>query len=338
MEIPKESFSKIVEHLPEGIILMDEARIIHYMNYKASAMTGWMLGGSVPYCSYCSQREIEDDENRCILTSEQSIPFFNSHMAVYEGMEEFEMSLKKLLINDQLFFVLRIRQPVENEHSERARFHELLVQETMLAQEAERKRIARELHDHIGQGVYSIFLGLEVIKQNVQDPIYQSHISNMVNVMGETLDDIKQLTKSLRSEMLFHVGIKESLREAIRNWMNLYQIVIELDLDFEDNGSFDREKELHLFRIIQEAVVNAVRHGKADMISIHLKLHQQYIFFTIYDNGTGFEMENNYKGLGLRHILERSRILDGDIRWSSKLGGPTKVEGFVSLIKDGGVQ
>lgn len=117
---------------------------------------------------------MEEDENRCILTSDNPIPFFNSHLAVYEGLEEFEMSLKRVTISEEIYYVLRIRPPVQNENSERARFHELLVQETLLAQEAERKRIAMELHDHIGQSVYSIFLGLEVIKQNISEDKYQN--------------------------------------------------------------------------------------------------------------------------------------------------------------------
>ena len=208
--------------------------------------------------------------------------------------------------------------------------------ETILAQEAERKRIARELHDHIGQSVYSIFLGLEVIKQSIDDDAYQSHISNMVNVMEKTLEKISKLSKSLRSEMLYHVGLKESLREAIRDWMKLYQVDIDLEMDIDNDKDFDREKEMNLFRIIQEAVRNAVRHGNATTLTINLRSKSQHVYFTLEDNGTGFDVGKSYKGLGLRHIVERSHILSGDITWNSREGGPTKIEGVVSLIKDGG--
>lgn len=335
MDISNDFFNQIVQHLPEGIIVMDQIRKIHYLNDKAVAMTGWKLGEMVPYCSYCQQREINDEENRCILTEENPIPFFQSHMAVYAGMEELEMTVQKIAIEQEEFFVLRIQQPVQNEHSERARFHEVLLQETMRAQEAERKKIARELHDHIGQSVYSIFLGLEVIKQNINEERYQSHVTNMINVMEKTLNDIKRLTKCLRPEMIYHIGLKESLREAVKDWMKLYQIVILLEIDIKQETDYDPEKELHLFRIIQEGIGNAVRHGKANSITIHLKSYFEYIFFHILDNGQGFDETNTgYKGLGLKHMVERSRMLEGDIRWISKPGGPTKVEGFVSLIAE----
>ncbi|HAQ06931.1 MAG TPA: hypothetical protein DCR24_05175 [Bacillus bacterium] len=337
MVMQKKYFADIVDLLPEGIIMMDKNRMIHYLNKKAVSMTGWKIGEKVPYCTYCQEREIEEDENRCILTSDEPIPFFNSHLAVYQGLEEFEMSLKKLVHSGMEYYVLRIRMPVKNENSERAQFHELLVQETMLAQEAERKRIARELHDHIGQSVYSIFLGLEVIKQNISDEKYQNHVSNMVNVMEKTLDDIKHLTKSLRPDIVYHLGLKKSLREAVMDWMKLYQIDIILEIDIEQEDLFDQEKELHLFRVIQESVGNAIRHGKATYISIHLKTYYQYIFFHLYDNGNGFNAGHcKSKGLGLKHMFERCKMLDGDIRWMSKEGGPTRVEGFVSLLRSEG--
>ncbi|RSD23033.1 histidine kinase [Mesobacillus subterraneus] len=337
MLMQEEFLAEIVDHLPEGMIVMDKERTIHYLNEKAVLMTGWQIGGKVPYCTYCQEREVEADENRCILTSESPIPFFNSHMAVYEGLEEFEMSLKKLHISNEDYYVLRLRHPVRNENSERARFHELLVQETMLAQEAERKRIARELHDHIGQSVYSIFLGLEVIKQNISDEHYQNHVTNMVNVMEKTLDDIKRLTKSLRPEIVYDIGLEKSLYQAVKDWRKLYQIEIFLEMELNQEQTLDPEKELHLFRVIQESVANAVRHGKATYFSIHLKSYFQYIFFHLYDNGNGFISEGcKTKGLGLKHMYERCKMLDGDIRWISKEGGPTRVEGFVSLTSSEG--
>lgn len=337
MKNQHKNLAAIIDYLPEGIILMDKERVIHYLNDQAGKMTGWQPGDTVPYCTYCQQREISQHEERCILSVEESIPFFHSHMPVYKGLEEFEMSLTRMELEGELFFLLRITIPVQDENRERAKFNELLVQETMLAQEAERKKIARELHDHIGQSVYSIFLGLEVTKQAIGDGKYQSHVDNMLNLMEKTLSDIKHLTKSLRPEIVYHLGLKKSLRDAVRDWMKLYQIDIILEMNIDEVEEFDPEKELHLFRVIQESVSNAVRHGKASTIEIHLNSHYQYIFFHVKDDGCGFKPDERHpKGLGLKHVYERCKILGGDIRWLSKTGGPTRVEGFVSILKSEG--
>ena len=338
MKLPEHFFEEIINFAPYGIIIMDKDRTIYYMNESAKSMCGWKIGDSVPYCSYCQQREIEEGENRCILAVEDPVPFFYSHMAVYSGIEEeFEMSLKKMNINNEDYYILQLRRPVENEISKKAKFNELLVQETMLAQEAERRKIARELHDHIGQSVYSIFLGLEGIKPYVNNKTYESHLTKMITGMEKTLNDIKCLSKNLRSETVDHLGLKDALYEAVRDWEELYKVDIQFIMDTKINDCFEREKELHFFRIIQEGVNNAVRHGNATSISIHIKSSNQFIYFYIHDNGIGFDVKTKKSnGLGLKHMYERSKMLGGAIKWSSKKGGPTKVEGFVSINKNEG--
>ncbi len=338
MKLPEHFFKEIINYAPNGIIIMDKDRTIHYINKSAKSMFGWQIGDSVPYCSYCKQREIEEGENRCILTAEDPVPFFHSHMAVYSGIEEeFEMTLKMMHSNNEDYYILILRRQAENETSKKAKFHELLVQETMLAQEAERRKIARELHDHIGQSVYSIFLGLEGIKPYVNNKAYESHLSKMITSMEKTLNDIKCLSKNIRSETVDYLGLKDALYEAVRDWEELYQIDIQFIMDTEINDCFDREKELHFFRIIQESVNNAVRHGNATSISIHIKSSNQYIYFQIHDNVTVFDVNTKKSnGLGLKHMYERSKMLGGSIKWISKKGGPTKVEGFVSINNNEG--
>lgn len=334
-EFPIHLYKEIVSHLQEGIVVMDTNRKIHYINESAKLSTGWKVNDFVPYCRYCQQREVENEQNRCILTVEDPVPFFHSHMAVYSGIEEpFQMSVKKILIQEKEYFVLQLKTTIENENHEQAKFHQLLVQETMLAQEIERKKLARELHDHIGQSVYSIFLGLESIRYQNNNNQLDSHITNMIQVMEKTLNEIKTITKNLRPEIVTNLGLKDALKEAIWDWMDLYKVKINLDIHLNNEELFCKEKELHLFRIIQEGVNNAVRHGKATNIYIQLRSNHQYVFFLIENNGKNFEYNPTYNnGLGLKHMYERCTMLNGDIKWISFEGEPTKVEGFVSIQK-----
>ncbi|RXT06523.1 PAS domain-containing protein [Ammoniphilus sp. CFH 90114] len=69
-------FEAIVNHLSEGVVVMDADRIIHYLNPLAANMTGWVVGARVPYCSYCQMRYVEHGEERCILAREDRIPVF----------------------------------------------------------------------------------------------------------------------------------------------------------------------------------------------------------------------------------------------------------------------
>ncbi|WP_048601414.1 sensor histidine kinase [Rubeoparvulum massiliense] len=328
-------FKQIVEELHEGIVVVDERRKVTYLNAQAKSMTGWNIGDFVPYCSYCQLRNYFNGETRCLLALEGPLPNFTAHMPNYPGVDRnFEMSVSRISIENEWYHVLVMRPVPWTPDSEEARLKQLLVQETMLAQEAERKRLARELHDQIGQSVYSLYLGLEGIKPHITNEDYRKHLNKMVTIMERTLQDIKRLTKELRPQLIDNLGLEDALREAVTDWEQMYQVKIECHYQIPDHKRLNSEQELHLFRVIQEAVHNAVRHGKAKQLKIRVEAYQNQIFFEIMDNGEGFHMkEEQPKGLGIKHMTERIHMLDGEIKWISQPGGPTRVEGFIPLNK-----
>lgn len=335
MELSLTAFKEMMNQLPNGIIVMDHNREIHYINDTAREDTGWGIGETVPYCSYCRGRMVEEEGERCILTIEQPVPFFKSEMAVYSSkLEEFEMSLHRIFLDDAEFHLLMLRRPVLGENQEGGYCSRLIIQETMHAQEMERRRIARELHDYVGQSIYSIFLGLEGIRHSLRDDTHETHLTKMIGVMEKTLHDIKRLCKDLRPETGCHLGIIHALKEAVHDWESLYQIDIQLRIHMEEKEKYDHDKEIHLFRVIQEAVNNAVRHGGATHIVIEMISREGMVFFKIVDNGKGFrETDNLNKGLGLKHMYERCSMLGGKIHWLTDRNHATVVEGFVSLVQ-----
>lgn len=328
-----EDFQKIVEEFIEGIVIMDESRTITYINKKAHLITGWQVGESVPYCSYCQLREVSEHEERCILANDNPLPSFRSHIPNYVNTEtDFEMSMNKLELAGGHYQVLTIRNPSQITQDEKVKMQELLIHETMQAQESERKRIARELHDHIGQSVYSLYLGLDGIRRHVDNPEYTERLDKMNMVMEGTLACLKRLTKELRPQLFDNLGFETALRSSVDDWQRLYNIDFSLNIHIPEDLKFKNEEGLHLYRIIQEAVNNALRHGKATSIMIEIYKVDQELYFQIVDNGKGFDIDKiNGTGLGLRHMRERVKMLHGDIKWISEEGGPTRVEGYITV-------
>lgn len=327
------NFFKLVEEFQDGIVVMDENRKIMYLNKKAYQMTGWMVGEFVPYCSYCQLREVSEFEERCILAHDKGLASFRSHMPNYVGRKsDFEMSMKKILFDNQLCKVLVIRNPCQSNHKETVKTQELLIHETMLAQEKERKRIARELHDHIGQSIYSIFLGLDGIKRHCDNPEYHERLEKITNVMEDTLQALRDLTSELRPRLFDILGFETALRSAVTDWENIHKVDFSLNIHIPENLAFEKEEGLHLYRIIQEAVNNAIRHGKAKQINIEIYSSGKEVYFQITDNGCGFDIEKlTNSGLGLKHMKERVKIFDGDIKFISRPGGPTRIEGYIKI-------
>lgn len=328
-------FKRLVTELSEGIVIMNDDRKINYINEKAFQITGWQEGEHVPYCSYCQLRQVSENEERCILANEDPLSSFRSHIPNYVDTEtDFEMSMNKFEVEGYTFRVLLIKDPRINNQDEKVKMQELLIHDTMLAQENERKRIAMELHDHIGQSIFSIYLGLDAIKRHVQDPEYHERIEKMNGVMEETLQGLKHLTKELHPRLFDNLGFETALKSSIEDWKKLYKVNFSLNIHIHDDIKFKEEEGLHLYRIIQEAVNNAIRHGKATQIKIEIYTVEQELYFQITDNGIGFDVQSIHKnGLGLKHMMERVKMFDGDIKWISQKGGPSRIEGYIEINK-----
>lgn len=328
-----QDFARLVDDFQEGIIVMNKHRKIIYLNKKAYLMTGWAAGVRVPYCSYCRQQEEAEHREKCLLARNNRITGFRARLPNYLNRKsEFEMTMQKMEFNGELCNVVMIRHPDKNMGDNPANTRESLIREIMLAEETERRRIARELHDQVGQNIYSLLLGLENIKRYSDKPEFQQKLDTMLKAMEKTLDSVKNMTAQLRPHLSDVPGFSSSLCSAVKVWKEIYNIDFSVNLHLPEHIQFLNGEGLHLFRIIQEAVNNAVRHGKADEIKITICSFDRKIFFQIFDNGSGFdERQLNGNGRGFQHMRERVKMFSGDIIFASHPGGPTKIEGFMEI-------
>lgn len=328
-----EWFKSIMDHFSEGIVIMDRKRTIHYLNELASSMTHWRVGDTVPHCSYCKIREIAENEERCLLAQENPLPMFQAKMPTYNGGDKsFQMRTTHLRLDGGRYIVLALRNSEGEGEDESNKVRHLLVRETMMAQEAERKRIAMELHDQIGQSIYSIFLGLQSMKHVIQDSRYQQHLDKMEQNLEMTIENVKRLSSELRPAILDNLGLEKALLSTVDIWRDAYQIKFETHFMHMDGLVLPQDVDLHIFRIIQEAVHNAVRHGKPRTVKIQCNVQDHNLYFQVWDDGTGFDPNELAEySFGLYHMTERMDMIGGELTLFSQNGGPTRVEGVVPL-------
>ena len=118
----------------------------------------------------------------------------------------------------------------------------------------------------------------------------------------------------------------------MKDWMENYEIDIKGEFINIKDDSLSREKSLQLFRVIQESVHNAVRHGKATQVTVFLQDDEGKIYFKVVDNGIGFDIEKaREQGVGLYHMIERIEMVGGEIKCFSHMGGHTRVEGYIPI-------
>jgi two-component system sensor histidine kinase UhpB len=199
------------------------------------------------------------------------------------------------------------------------------------AQEQERKRIARELHDETSQMLTSLLISLAVLEKSVTSAEARERIADTRNLAHQTLRAIRNLSIDLRPSALDDLGLLPALRWYIKE----YQQKCSIEVDFSATGFKGRlpaEMETVLYRIVQEALTNTARHANATRVRIALREEEGAVYATISDNGRGFDVEalmrtpGQERGLGLAGMQERAVLLDGTLEIKSRPGEGTTIE------------
>ncbi len=190
------------------------------------------------------------------------------------------------------------------------------------AQELERRRLARELHDETGQALTSILLGLKAMEDAKTDEQVRAAGGALRELVVHTLQDVRQLAVELRPKALDDFGLIAALERLVETWAEQTQIIVELEARL--SGRLQTEVETALYRIVQEALTNIVKHARASHVSIVLSERGKAVSVVIEDDGIGFVLEGAREdGLGLVGMRERVGLVGGRLRVESRSGAGT---------------
>jgi PAS domain S-box-containing protein len=196
------------------------------------------------------------------------------------------------------------------------------------AQEEERTRIARELHDDLSQRMAIVQIGLEEFKQGVpglSDPA-QQQLDNLAEVLSNVSSDLHGLSRQLHPVMLGSLGLLSSLKRVCTEFCAQHKLQVQF-VHKDIPGEIPNDVALCLFRIVQEALRNVVKHSGAATAAIELCGHADEIHLCISDSGSGFNVAsaNRSAGLGLVSMRERSRLVGGQFSIESQLNCGTQI-------------
>jgi len=208
---------------------------------------------------------------------------------------------------------------------EHCRRMEDLAGKLLHAQDHEREKIARELHDDIGQRVALLSISLDELQQSFSSEMEKesSLASSLLHDAQSLASDIHDLSHQLHSSTLRNMGLRVGLEGLCRSIARQHHMVVKLHSD--DTSGISQEVELCLFRVAQEAINNAVRHGKAKHIEISLNVREKEVCMRVKDKGIGFDPAIVSNGLGLVSMRERLRFLGGQVFLKSEVGTGTEV-------------
>ncbi len=197
------------------------------------------------------------------------------------------------------------------------------------AQELERRRLARELHDQTGQELTSVLLGLKAVEEAKSDKERTEALATVREQVVETLHDVRRLAVELRPKALDDFGLAAAL-ERLRDTFS-EQTGMRVDLETHVGDRLPTDVETALYRIVQEALTNIVKHAQASAVSIILTRSAHRITAVIEDNGRGFTPDGGGDGLGLLGMGERLALLGGKLKIESTAAAGTTIVAEVPL-------
>jgi signal transduction histidine kinase len=198
------------------------------------------------------------------------------------------------------------------------------------AQELERRRLARELHDQTGQELTGILLGLKAVEEALDPEALARAIAAVREQVVETLHDVRRLAVELRPKVLDDYGLVAALERLAQTVAEQTGLAFDLEAQLGDER-LPSEIETALYRMVQEALTNVVKHGQAGRVSIILARSQGSVTAVVEDDGRGFETDRIYEGLGLDGMRERLALLGGRLKIESRPGAGTTLAGEVPL-------
>lgn len=254
--------------------------------------------------------------------------FSESDAALSERDEQF-----LLAVSNQLGVALenaRLWEELRRKEAMRTR----LLARIVTAQEEERKRISRELHDETGQALTSMLVQLKVMEKLPDLASVQAHAGELRTITWQTLEEVRRLALDLRPAALDDLG----LVSALEGYAQQYAHKTGIDVVFtapEGAVRLPHEYEIVFYRVAQEALSNVVKHAEATQVVVTLERTDDVLRLVVSDNGRGFDpgavMADDEHGLGLMGMAERMELIGGTLRVETQPGSGTRIAAETAL-------
>ena len=258
--------------------------------------------------------------------------------------EETSESLKQLIYGGTIaflilagfvifFLVMYMRRKTKNmleKQQMKSEFSQTLLQTQLEIQEQTLKNISQEIHDNIGQALSLAKLNLNTMPAT-NDEALQQKILNSKELVSKAITDLRHLSRSLDTDYVQEMG----LQRAIEYEMEMIKKTGTIDTSLIVEGSLfrlDKQKELILFRIVQETFNNIIKHAGAKTLTVNINYAPALFTLAIIDDGKGMDLQplseekNNNFGLGIGNMQSRAKLIGADFKMASSLGKGTEVK------------
>lgn len=335
----QELFTNVFQHSPDGIVLTDSELNIIRMNSAARQLLNMEEDPvTVQFCAHCSNYAGLNklcSYQQCFVTDPET-GYIEVQLKAANGVTR-SMKASVSQYKDPVYgllHIVRFQEVEKARQKEQRKITKMITHSILSAQENERKRISRELHDGIGQSLYSILIQTEVLKTSLEieeSSPAENQMEELQESIRHTIEDIRDLSVELRPSALDDIGLVAALRNYVRLYGQKFGIQVVLTIE-GDSGLLPSAHEIAFYRIIQEALINAAKYSQTEVVEVKLKVEDPAAELQIQDYGVGFELtQEQRQGVGIYSMEERVNILQGEFEIESVPGKGTYIAVKVPL-------
>lgn len=200
------------------------------------------------------------------------------------------------------------------------------------SQEEEIKRIALELHEGVGQNLYSILTGLQFLESGTKEAQMKNYMREMSQLIEKTIQEIRLLSVELHPPTLTTIGLLPAIQSYIKLYTSTFGILVDLDSKGEEKP-ISEQNGIAVFRVCQEAFTNIAKYADTSIVKMNFIWEEEKLRIIIHDAGKGFQAEKQIHSSGLAAMQERMLLTGGQCVISSKIGVGTTIEIALPLAK-----
>ena len=337
--VSKNYVDKIIESMADMLIVVNSEAIIEKVNQATLDLLGY------------EERELIGKKVDVIFNGEKTDPIFLDEIIrtksvrnletelVGKGTQKISVSLSGSLISDSAGIVCVAQDNTERKRAEEmlrksASELRLLSSRILEAQESERKRVARELHDGIGQALTGIKFALENGVRRLKETDTAPHfkvLDDIIPLIQATVDETRRIAMGLRPSTLDDIGISETLYWFCQQFESIYKKIRILKLIEVEEDQIPETLKTVIFRVLQESLNNVAKHSGADRVQLSLQQQGNTVKLIVEDNGSGFDSEkplpqnDTGQGFGLASMRERIELSGGIFTLETAPGQATRI-------------
>jgi len=320
------AYRLLVEAMSEGAVILSRDGVVLYCNRGFAQMLG-RPSGKIPGIA-AQSLVVEAERDRFESLLKHALKAFvkgefslygkaGSLIPVYLSVNSFR-GFKGQALGMAVTNLSEQKRKQAEEIKQAEAMHRLLLERTLSAQEEERRRIARELHDEAGQLLTALLVGLRSLEDVRELADVKEQGRRLREIAGQAIDEVGRLARGLHPTVLDDHGLGVALSRYVNDYAKSHNIVVDLTLNEDESRDLPSDVQIALYRILQEALTNVARHSGARKVSIRFTRLDAALEVAVIDDGCGFDAKAvavSSHRLGIQSMRERAVMMGGAIRF-----------------------